>query len=90
MNLHKSIIENKEEFYNLAIQYYTNIDKEHLGECLIVLKSISILIDHQFIATPCVEIKLELRDQDSQKSIGNYFLYIDERKNFVDEFLIFH
>ncbi|WKL46249.1 hypothetical protein Q1W71_14935 [Flavobacterium pectinovorum] len=88
MDLQKEIIENKEEFYNLAIEYYNNIDKKHRKECLITPKSISILIDHQFITTPCVEIKLELIDQDYQKNIGHYFLYIDERKDFVDEFLV--
>jgi hypothetical protein len=28
MDLHKNIVENKEEFYNLAIQYYNNIEDE--------------------------------------------------------------
>jgi hypothetical protein len=88
MDLQKEIIENKEEFYNLAIEYYNNIDKKHRKECLITPKSISILIDHQFFTTPCVEIKLELIDQDYQKNIGHYFLYIDEKKDFVDEFLV--
>ena len=86
MNLHKDIIESKEEFYNLAIEYYNNIDKEYLQECLVIPKSISILLDHDFIPTPCIEIKLEfLKDQ---KKEGNYFLYVNEKKEFIDEFLI--
>ena len=86
MNLHKAIIESKEEFYNLAIGYYNNIDKEYLQECLVIPKSISILIDHDFIPTPCIEIKLELLKD--QKRTGIYFLYVDENKEFIDEFLI--
>lgn len=88
MDLHKSIIESKEELYSLAMEYYNNIDKEYLEECLIVPRSMSIVIDHQFIPIPCVEIKLELKHQNEQKYIGHYILYIDEIKNFIDEFLI--
>ncbi|MDW8851521.1 hypothetical protein SD960_15555 [Flavobacterium sp. MMLR14_040] len=88
MDLHKSVIKNKEELYSLAIEYYNKIDKEYLEEYFIVPRSISIVIDHQFIPIPCVEIKLELKHQNEQKHIGHYILYIDERKNFVDEFLI--
>lgn len=87
MDLH-NIIENKEEFYNLAREYYNNINKEHLHECSIVQKSISIMIDHEFVPTPCVEIKLELKNESNQKFIGHYFLYVDEAKDFIDEFLI--
>lgn len=86
MNLHKDIIESKEEFYNLAIGYYNNIDKEYLQECLVIPKSISILVDHDFIPTPCIEIKLELLKD--QKKEGNYFLYVNKKKEFIDEFLI--
>ena len=88
MDLYKNIIEKKEEFYNLAIEYYNNIDKEYRENCLIVPKSISIVIDHQFIPTLSVEVKLELKYEDHEKNIGHYFLYLDERKDFIDEFLI--
>lgn len=82
----KDIIANKEEFYNLAIDYCNNIDKDYCEECLIIPKSISILVDHDFIPTPCIEIKLELlKDQIKE---GNYFLYVNEKKEFIDEFLI--
>ena len=65
MDLYKNIIENKEMLYNRAIEYYNNIEKECIEkECiekeLIILKSISIIIHHEFISTPCIEIKLEL------------------------------
>lgn len=80
------MIENKEELYGLAIEYYNNIDKDYREECLIIPKSISILLDHDFIPTPCIEIKLELlKDQIKE---GNYILYVNEKKEFVDEFLI--
>jgi len=49
-------------------------------------KSISILIDHDFIPTPCIEIKLELLTDQIKE--GNYILYVNEKKEFIDEFLI--
>lgn len=80
------MIKNKEELYGLAIEYYNNIDKDYREECLIIPKSISILLDHDFIPTPCIEIKLELlKDQIKE---GNYILYVNEKKEFIDEFLI--
>lgn len=85
MNLHKDIIESKEEFCNLAIEYYNNIDKEYLQECLVIPKSISILLDHDFIPTPCIEIKLEFLKDQKKKAI---ILYVNEKKEFIDEFLI--
>ncbi|PIF31602.1 hypothetical protein CLU81_2104 [Flavobacterium sp. 9] len=88
MNLN-IILKNKEEYYRLAIEYYDNIDEEYREECLVSPKSISVLMDHDFIVTPCIEIRLELLSQDEQKTIGNYFLYTDEEKQFVDEFLIY-
>ena len=62
-----------------SIELYIDFDE-------IISKSISILIDHDFIPTPCIEIKLELFKD--QKKTGNYFLYVDEKKEFIDEFLI--
>jgi hypothetical protein len=82
------ILKNKEEYYRLATEYYNNIEAESREECLASPKSILILMDHDFIVTPCIEIRLELRSQDEQKIIRNYFLYIDEEKQFVDEFLV--
>ena len=67
MDLHKNIIENKEKFYNLAIQYYNNIEDEFKEADSIIPKSISIVIDHEFISTPCVQIKLQLYSNDEQK-----------------------
>lgn len=52
----------------------------------IIPKSISILVNHDFIPTPCIEIKLELLKD--QKKEGNYILYVNEKKEFIDEFLI--
>ncbi|MCD9576867.1 hypothetical protein [Flavobacterium soyae] len=89
MDLYKNIIEDKVMLYNLAVAYYNNIDEECREKCLASPKSISILMDHDFIVTPCIEIRLELSSQQEQKTIGNYFLYIDEEKVFVDEFLIY-
>lgn len=83
------ILKNKEEYYRLATEYYNIIEVESRDECLTSPKSISILMDHDFIVTPCIEIRLELLSQDEQKTIGKYFLYIDEEKQFVDEFLIY-
>lgn len=88
MNLNGFIVENKNEYYDLASQYFNNIDPEEYENVKvddIVPKSISILIDHDFIPTPCIEIKLELYKNQIKKA--NYFLYVDEKKEFIDEFL---
>ncbi|MBB4801292.1 Fic family protein [Flavobacterium nitrogenifigens] len=88
MNLNLSIAENKIEYYQLAIQYFKNINSEeyeNINFSEILPKSISILIDHDFIPTPCIEIKLELLE--NQKKTANYFLYLNENKEFLDEFL---
>ncbi len=78
---------NKNDYYKLANDYLANIDSNELNTSFdeIISKSISILIDNDFIPTPCIEIKLEL--QNNQIKVGNYFLYIDENKEFLDEFL---
>jgi len=83
-----NIIQDKDLYYNLANNYLKKIDSIELDIDFdeIISKSISILIDHDFIPTPCIEIKLELFKD--QKKTGNYFLYVDEKKEFIDEFLI--
>lgn len=90
MNLLENIIEKKKELYNLAREYYQNINVEEYenAEFNIISKSISIVFDHDFLPTRCLEIKLELRLEDDINKIGNYFLYINEHKEFVDEFLM--
>lgn len=82
-----SINKYKKDYYKLANDYLANIDSNELDISFdeTISKSISILIDHDFIPTPCIEIKLEL--QNNQIKVGNYFLYIDENKQFLDEFL---
>jgi len=87
MQKHLNIIQDKDLYYNLANNYLKKIDSIELDIDFdkIISKSISILIDHDFIPTPCIEIKLELLKD--QKKTGNYFLYIDEDKEFIDEFL---
>jgi hypothetical protein len=90
MDLNKLIIENKNEYYNLAIEYLKRIDiKEYeQGEFnTIVPESISVLIDHDFIPTPCIKIRLNLLLDE--KEAGKYFLYINQEKGFIDEFLMF-
>jgi hypothetical protein len=88
MQKHLNIIQDKDLYYNLANNYLKKIDSIELDIDFdeIISKSISILIDHDFIPTPCIEIKLELLKD--QKKTGNYFLYVDEKKEFIDEFLI--
>jgi hypothetical protein len=91
MDLHREITENKEEYYNLAIKSYCNINtEEYMNKMIssIVPKSIAILIDHLFIPTPCLEIKIEIYHIEEQKGVSSYLLYIDEKKEFIDEFLI--
>jgi hypothetical protein len=90
MDLNKSSIENENEYYNLAIEYLKRIDIEEYeqGEFnRIVPESISVLIDHEFIPTPCIKIRLNLLLD--QKETGKYFLYINQEKEFIDEFLMF-
>jgi len=88
MDLLYGTIHNKKEFYNLALKYFHHINAEEYDIKFHVVspKSISILLDHDFIPTPCIEIKLELLKD--QKKEGNYFLYVNEKKEFIDEFLI--
>lgn len=88
MQKHLNIIEDKDLYYNLANNYLKKIDSIELDIDFdkIIPKSISILVDHDFIPTPCIEIKLGLFKD--QKKTGNYFLYVDEKKEFIDEFLI--
>lgn len=89
MDLDKIIIENKDGYYNLAMEYFYKIsieDYESESFNVIVPKSISILVDHNFIPAPCVEIRLVFLQDE--KEVGGYFLYVDEQKNIIDEFLI--
>jgi hypothetical protein len=89
MDIYKKVLDKKEEFYHLAIKYYYNIDEEYLDDISkIVPKSISILIDHEFIPTPCVEIKIQLYHLDESIGVTSYYLYVTEEKEFIDEFLI--
>ncbi len=82
------ITENKNDYYKLATHYLKKIEGIELAADFdeIIPKSISILLDHDFIPAPCIEIRLELLKD--QKTISDYFLYVDENKEFVDEFLI--
>ena len=82
------IIKNKDDYYQLAIYYLKKIEAIELEADFdeIIPKSISILLDHDFIPAPCIEVRLELFKD--QKRITDYFLYVDENKEFVDEFLI--
>ena len=52
MDYYKDILDQKEDFYSLAITYYYNIDQEYIDDISKILpKSISVLIDHEFIPT---------------------------------------
>ena len=87
------ICKNKVDYYNLANDYFNKLDSDELeinDLSIIFPKSISILIDHDFIPTPCIEIRLDLYQQEQQLSNCKYILYVDEKKDFVDEFLIFN
>lgn len=91
MDLLERISHNKKELYNLALEYFRNINPEqyeYIQFDNIVSKSISILIDHDFIPTLCIEIKLNILQ--NQKEVGDYFLYINEEKEFIDEFLVMY
>ena len=84
-----TIYKNKDEYYNLVMEYFNKIsidDYENENFNTIVQKSISILIDHDFIPTPCIEIKLNILQ--NQKKVRDYFLYINEEKEVIDEFLV--
>lgn len=79
------VIQCKNEYYELAQEYLKKMDILDFNTNEIISKSISILVDHDFIPTPCIEIKLELLE--NQKKTTNYFLYLNENKEFIDEFL---
>lgn len=83
------IYKNKEDYYNLANDYFNQLDPDELeinDLSVIFPKSIAVLIDHDFIPTPCIEIKLNILQ--NQKEVGDYFLYMNEEKEFIDEFLV--
>ncbi|MFW0739114.1 hypothetical protein [Flavobacterium sp. T12S277] len=93
MSLLEKTLEDKEELYKLALKYFQNIDAEEYENVkfnTISPKSISILLDHDFIPTPCIEIRLDLYQQEQEFSNCRYILYVDEKKEFVNEFLIFN
>ncbi|WDF63061.1 hypothetical protein [Flavobacterium sp. KACC 22763] len=79
------VIQCKNEYYELAQEYLKKMDILDFNINEIISKSISILVDHDFIPTPCIEIKLDLFE--NQKKTANYFLYLNENKEFIDEFL---
>lgn len=89
MELNEFKVESKNDYYNLASEYFDNLNPqeyENIKIDNILPKSISVLIDHEFIPTPCIKIKMSLF-QD-QKEVGAYYLYVSKNKEFVDEFLI--
>jgi len=89
MDLIERIINSKEDFYNVATEYYYNIGQDDKLKQKIINKSIAILIDHLFIPVPCIEIKIEVHNSIEEKYLGHYILYLNEEKEFLDEFLIF-
>lgn len=82
----------KDDFYNLAIQYYINLNLEEFQhmETILVNKSIGLILDHLFIPTPCFEIKIEIQSKMNEVKLGSYVLYISDKKEFIDEFLFFN
>ncbi|MBE8727181.1 hypothetical protein [Flavobacterium hungaricum] len=88
MNLLENTIREKKELYKLAVKYFQNINPDEYENITfddLAAKSISILIDHDFIPTPCIEIRLELLR--NQKRVATYFVYVNENREFIDEFL---
>lgn len=83
MNLLETTIRDKEELYTLAVKYFKNINPEEYENVkfdTIIPKSISILIDHDFIPTPCIEIKLEL--QNNQIKLETIFCILMKTRSF--------
>ncbi len=70
------IVENKNDYYKLASEYLKKIKTIELDVDFdeIIRKSISILVDHDFIPTPCIEIKLELRKYQIKQAIILFML----------------
>ena len=84
------ILNNKEDFYNLALNSLKNIkENESIDlELSNLQKSLSILIEHEFIKTPCIKICIIINDKKTNQKKGNYYLYMTKEKEFIDEFLI--
>lgn len=86
------IIENKAYYYDLSHTYFGQLNQKDFIEDLQVPlseirnESISLLLDHDFIHTPSIQVRLELL-QDLL-TIGTYTLYIDDLGNVVDQFLV--
>ncbi|CAM3752208.1 hypothetical protein [Flavobacterium chungbukense] len=82
MDLLEKAFHNKKAFYNLGLEYFHNINSEEYQDIEfdnIVSKSISILIDHDFITTPCIEIKLDFPKM--KKRLGTIFFMLMKTKN---------
>jgi hypothetical protein len=86
MDIARDILEQKDEFYNIAKLYLSKIEEVDFEIDTVVNKSISILLNHEFIVTPCIEIKIKIYCKDDE--IYLYCLYLSYNKEFIDEFLI--
>lgn len=91
MDIIETILKNKEHYYALAHSHYNSSDKSDfiITPSLAKNKSISLLLDHEFIFTPAIQIQLSLFIENGLLSIGMYTLYIDQsEENIIDEFLV--
>lgn len=83
---------NTEELFDIAISHYNAIDFENVEvkhkNIIIGGKYIAEVNNHDFIPTPCIEIKLDLQSSNTNRIIGHYSLYITNNKEFLDEFLV--
>lgn len=49
--------------------------------------SLSYLIEHKFLQTPCIEIKFELIAPETENTLGYYTVVFTDQNEFLDEFL---
>jgi len=83
---------NKEDLFDLAIIRFNAVDfhdvETKLQDISIGKKLITVLDNHKFIPTPCVEIKLDLHHILTKELIGYYALNVADDKNIIDDFLV--
>ena len=65
-------------------------ENKTVNDILITNKSISVILVHKSIKCPSIEVCLDLVIDDYPLSIGYYRLIIDNKDEFVDEYLVFN
>jgi hypothetical protein len=80
----------KHELYSVSINYLNKIDSVEfdMNNFIVENHSISYVIDHEFIPVPSIKIQLSLKGKNEIISNNYYCLYLNDKMDFIDEFLV--